>query len=193
MRWNVVAAATLVLVWTTPAWSQDHAHGGSGHQHGGAVSSGAQPAEMGQAVFSAVAEVVSLLLVDPNTDWSRVDLERLRQHLIDMNEVALNARVVQTAVPDGLYIEVEGDGRTRDAIRRMALAHAAQGDLLPGARIAAAETATGASLRVTAVRAGDIQMEAKIRGLGFIGLMTLGSHHGPHHLAMARGDSAHGH
>jgi hypothetical protein len=34
---------------------------------------------------------------------------------------------------------------------------------------------------------------ARIRGLGFIGLLVQGGHHGPHHLAMARGEMPAGH
>jgi hypothetical protein len=44
-----------------------------------------EPTFPGQDAFGAIAEVVQLLDADPQTDWSRVDLERLRQHLIDMN------------------------------------------------------------------------------------------------------------
>jgi hypothetical protein len=35
--------------------------------------------------------VLAILDADPKTDWSNVDLEALRQHLIDMNEVTLRA------------------------------------------------------------------------------------------------------
>jgi hypothetical protein len=154
---------------------------------------GAQATEMGQSAFAALAEVTRILMADPNTDWSRVSLERLRQHLIDMNEVALNAEITDTNVAGGVRVEVEGSGRTRDAIRRMALAHTAQTDLLPGVRVEAAETPRGARLTIIASDAGDARTIAQVRGLGFIGLMVLGSHHGPHHVAIARGDAVHGH
>lgn len=45
-------------------------------------------------------------------------------------------------------------------------------------------TEVGAILTAT----GDAQ---RIRALGFIGLMTVGMHHQPHHLALARGEVAH--
>jgi hypothetical protein len=53
----------------------------------------------------------------------------------------------------------------------------------------------GVRLTVTARgAAGDEKAVARLRGLGFIGLLTLGAHHGPHHLAMARGRAlTHGH
>jgi hypothetical protein len=169
------------------------AHGQhAGHDHAQHAER-AQTTEMGQAAFAALAEVTRILMSDPNTDWSRVSLERLRQHLIDMNEVALNAQVASTNVAGGLRVEVTGSGRTRDAIRRMTFAHAGQADLIPGVRLSATETPNGATLVITSVNTGDARTVAQVRGLGFIGLMVLGSHHGPHHVAIARGDAVHGH
>jgi hypothetical protein len=46
---------------------------------------------------------------------------------------------------------------------------------------------------VTARDAEDAKAVARVRGLGFIGLLTLGAHHQPHHLAMARGRAMPGH
>jgi len=57
-------------------------------------------------------------------DYVGYDLEALRQHLIDMNEVTLKADAVAKPVDGGLAITVTGTGRTVDAIQRMALAHA---------------------------------------------------------------------
>jgi hypothetical protein len=53
-------------------------------------------------------------------------------------------------------------------------------------------TATGARLTVTAQR-NDARTVAMIRALGFAGLLTEGAHHGPHHLALARGEAVHRH
>jgi hypothetical protein len=49
------------------------------------------PTMPGEDAFGAIQEIVRILDADPNTDWSKVDLEVLRQHLIDMNEVTLRA------------------------------------------------------------------------------------------------------
>ena len=89
------------------------------------------PAMPGQDAFGALAEVVRLLDADPRTDWSRVDLERLRQHLIDMNEVVLRSEVKQTPVAGGLAMEVTGAGRTERAIRAMVVPHATELDRMP--------------------------------------------------------------
>ena len=50
----------------------------------------------------------------------------------------------------------------------------------------------GVRLTVTARDAEDAKAVARVRGLGFIGLLTLGAHHQPHHLAMARGQAMSG-
>ncbi|MHB0962534.1 MAG: hypothetical protein ACYC5V_04895 [Gemmatimonadaceae bacterium] len=41
-----------------------------------------------------------------------------------------------------------------------------------------------------AADAGDSTLIARIRGLGFAGIITEGDHHVRHHLAIARGDAA---
>ena len=47
------------------------------------------------------------------------------------------------------------------------------------------EIPRGARLTVTAADPADAKTVAKIRGLGFIGLLTLGAHHAEHHFALA--------
>src|SRR5215472_1968378 len=77
------------------------------------------PTLPGQDAFGAIQEVVAILDADPKTDWSKVDLEALRQHLIDMNEVTLKADAAPQQVDGGLEIAVTGSGRTLVAIQRM--------------------------------------------------------------------------
>jgi hypothetical protein len=149
--------------------------------------SGASSMSPGQDAFGAIAEVVRLLEADSSTDWSKVDLEALRQHLIDMHEVTLRSAVGQEAISGGARFTVEGQGRTLDAIRRMARAHAAMVGGSGGSRVTLEDIASGIRLTVLAADPSDPTSVAKIRGLGFIGFLTSGDHHGPHHLALARG------
>ena len=152
------------------------------------------PAMPGQDAFGAIAEVVRMLDADPATDWSKVDLERLRQHLIDMNEVVLRAQVKQAPVSGGLVMEVTGVGRTEQAIRAMLIPHAAELDRMPSFAARTELIPGGVRLTVTARMAEDAKAVTRLRGLGFVGLLTVGAHHGPHHVAMARGEPlAHGH
>ena len=53
---------------------------------------GGVPASPGRDAQGAIAEIAGIREADPGTDWSRVDLEALRSHLIDMNDVVLEAK-----------------------------------------------------------------------------------------------------
>lgn len=159
------------------------------HQHTAGPMAGAAPIRPGQEAFGAIAEIIRILDADPKTDWSKVDVERLRQHLIDMNEVVLRSEAKQTPVPGGLAMEITGTGRTEQAIRAMVVPHARELDRMPAY---AAKTETipgGVRLTVTAKNPDDAKTVARLRGLGFAGLLTEGGHHGPHHVAMAKGEA----
>ncbi len=150
----------------------------------------AAPTMAGQDAFGAIQEIVRLLEADPQTDWAKIDLEALRQHLIDMNEVTLKAAAAAKPIDGGAEIAITGSGRTLAAIQRMIPAHAREIDGHKGWNAKTAPLADGILLTVTSA---DPREAAHIRGLGFIGLMTTGGHHQPHHLAMARGDAVHAH
>jgi len=149
---------------------------------------GAVPTLPGQDAFGAIQEIVRILQADPTTEWSRVNIEALREHLIDMNEVTLRAKARAVPVDGGLRILVTGTGRTLQAIRRMVPAHAREINGLNGWSVAASPTADGVILTVTS---SDPAEAVKIRGLGFAGIMVQGAHHQPHHLAIARGAFRH--
>ena len=150
----------------------------------------ATPTLPGQDAFGAIQEIVRMLEADPATDWSKVNLEALRQHLIDMNEVTLKADVATKQVEGGLEATVTGAGRTLAAIQRMLPAHALMINGLNGWAAKAETVPKGARLTVTAA---DPKEVAHIRGLGFIGILVSGSHHLPHHLAIAKGELVHAH
>ena len=196
-RRSVVAppslAALLLLLAAAPAAAQ---HDPAQHAtHVAAATSGAAsavPTMPGQAAFGAIAEVVRLLEADPATDWARVDLERLRQHLVDMDELTLRTSVRRREVPGGLEMEVTGTGRAAEAARSMTTSHARQ-LAAHGLRATSTPIAGGARFTVVAADAADARLVAKVRGLGFIGLMALGDHHAAHHLAIARGGAVAGH
>jgi hypothetical protein len=171
----------------------EHQMGHHMHGHHGTADAAGAPTLPGQDAFGAIAEVVRLLEADPATDWSRVDLERLRQHLIDMNEVVLRAEVKASQVPGGLAMDITGAPRTARAIRAMVAPHAVELDRMADWAARTEPIAGGLRLTVTARAPEDTQTVARIRGLGFIGLLVQGGHHGPHHLAMARGEMPAGH
>jgi hypothetical protein len=142
------------------------------------------PTQPGQAAFGAIQEIVGMLQADPRTDWSKVDIDALRQHLIDMDAVTMRADAHKEPVDNGLRIEITGTGRTLEAIRRMVPAHAHDIDGMNGWTVRTEAMSNGVVLTVTAINAAEVQ---KIRALGFMGIMVQGTHQ-PHHLAMARGE-----
>jgi hypothetical protein len=186
----VLAASELSLPSSLHAQSSQDAHSAMHATPHHAVAQSALPTLPGQDAFGAVQEIVRILEADPTTDWSKVNLEVLRQHLIDMNEVTLKAEAQAKPIEGGLQIVVTGEGRTREAIQRMVTAHVHEIERthLNGW---AAKTDPLQNGVVLAVTAADPKEVAHIRGLGFIGIMTSGPHHQPHHLAMARGELVH--
>jgi len=162
--------------------------------HGGRIADpstrppDAVPTEPGQSAFAAIQEIVQILQADPRTDWSKVKIEALRQHLIDMSNVTLEAKVASTQPIDvGLRFVVTGNGAVRDSIRRMTSAHARTMDGIDGWHFLARDTEGGSIFEVR-VPPGDL---AELKGLGFIGVMTRGMHHQEHHLMIARGEHPH--
>ncbi|TRD14802.1 hypothetical protein [Palleronia caenipelagi] len=161
-------------------------HGTHRVEHGSPV----ELTEPGQGAFAALSEVVRLLEEDPDTDWSRVDLDGLRNHLVDMDRVVMDSIVSETALPDGLLMRVTGDAKTVASLMRMVPAHAAQLAQDPRWSVEAEVLDDAVSLTVKSTNPVVI---ARIRGLGFFGLMASQDHHRAHHLMMARGEDAHSH
>lgn len=158
----------------------------SNHDHDTSTQNITIPQEPGQGAFASIAEIVALLQADPETDWSRVDIAALREHLIDMDNLVTHAVVSVQEVPNGAVFRVDLTGPGGDAVRRMVPAHAP---------VLASET--GWESRV-GIGSDEVtwtvtsSSEAKvIRALGFFGLMAVGGHHQAHHLGMATGQMVH--
>jgi hypothetical protein len=143
-----------------------------------------QPTMPGQGAFGAIQEIVAVLEADPNTDWSKVNIGALREHLIDMNEVTLRAVTSERKLENGLEIAITGEGRTLDAIKRMVPAHARELAKV-GWNATTEDLPNGVKFTVTST---DPQQVLKIKGLGFMGIMVQGGHHELHHLAMSKGE-----
>jgi hypothetical protein len=143
-----------------------------------------QPTMPGQDAFGTIQEVVQILDADPATDWSKVNIAALREHLIDMNEVTLRAVANERALDGGVEITVTGKGRTLEAIKRMVPAHARELNQI-GWSAKTEDLPNGVKLVVTTT---DPKQLTKLKGLGFMGIMVQGAHHQPHHLMMAKGE-----
>lgn len=192
MRLKTVLAVVAVVSGPAMVWAQtmpsDHGVGMNHAAHG--ATGGTVLTEPGQGAFAALSEVVQVLEADPDTDWSRVDLTGLRVHLVDMDRLVSDTVVTENELPDGLVALATGDSETIASLRRMVPAHSAQLAQDDRWTVAATETENGIELRVTS---DNPATAARIKGLGFFGLMASQNHHREHHLMMARGEDAHAH
>lgn len=181
----LIVGTGAILVATTLVFAQDSSHSDHAkHLQGEAMVIPTQP---GQDAFGTIQEIVRLLEADPETDWSKVNITALREHLIDMDEVTMRARAAERVLKDGIEITVTGQGRTLAAIKRMVRAHAQELASL-GWSAKAQDLPSGVKLIVTA---SDPSQAVKIKALGFMGIMVQGAHHQVHHLMMAKGEFSH--
>jgi hypothetical protein len=159
-------------------------HGQAGMHGGFNAQRLGMPAMPGQDAFGTIQEIVQMLEADPATDWSKVNIAPLREHLIDMNEVTLRAAANERMLDNGIEILVTGEGRTLQAIKRMVPAHVSE---LSGAgwNAKSEDLPNGVKLTVTT---SDAKQLVKLKALGFMGIMVQGGHHQPHHLMMAKGE-----
>ncbi len=191
---RLVFAAAAVLVASHTLAAEDAGDPGqtAPMQHGAHASmspdEASLPREGGQGAFAAIQEIVAMLAADPQTDWAKVDIEALREHLVDMDNVTLHANVISEKVDGGVRFLATGEGPVVGSIRRMVFAHAETMNGVGGWTYDAAEIAEGAALTVKVAAAHDI---AQVGALGFIGVLAKGSHHQEHHLMIATGRDPH--
>ena len=177
----------LLVTFGAGAQAQAHVHTPGMSHDSATAAQRSKPTRAGQEAFATIAEVVRILDADPRTDWAKVDLEALRQHLIDMDDVTMRATVRVEDVAGGAIFHVSGTGRTRDAIRRMTMSHGATITPADGFTWSAVESPEGARVTVRAVNASDAKMVTRLRALGFVGILSLGDHHTAHHVGIADG------
>jgi hypothetical protein len=183
----LLAVGTAAVLAASPVvFAQDGSH--IDHAHHIVGGEGVTPTLPGQDAFGAIQEIVHILEADPRTNWSKINLAALREHLIDMSEVALRSAAVETKIDKGVQIDVTGSGRTLAAIQHMLPAHARELNELRDWQAKTDALPNGVRLTVISNTPTEV---AHVRGLGFIGLMASGSHHQPHHLAMAKGEHLH--
>ncbi|MFK7995386.1 MAG: hypothetical protein AB8B87_14690 [Granulosicoccus sp.] len=163
--------------------AQTHERHSAGMSH--SLNSSVLPVESGQSAFAAIAEIVAILEADPHTDWSVVNIEALRSHLVDMDQLMLSAVASTQDLAEAIVqFKVTGQGRTLDSIRRMVPTHARMVGALTSWEISVIQESEGVILRIDP---GSPEAFAKLKALGFFGFMTIGAHHQAHHLQMAKG------
>ena len=160
----------------------------------GTSSAAAPLSEVGQCAFAAIAEATRALAADDSTDWTRVNVLALRDHLVDMDEVVMRAGVQEQPIRDGVRIHLSGAGRTLEALRRMIPQHSHMMSMTratgsyPSVQVDTKELADGYELELKADTPTDIE---RIRALGFFGFLAAGDHHRHHHWGIASGTMRH--
>jgi hypothetical protein len=181
MKRLIPAVVVACVAFSPSSASAQHA------DHMRASASSKAPTFAGQYAFATIAEIVGILKADSTTDWTKVNLEALRQHLIDMDDVILRTTVAQKQVPGGIELNITGTGRTTAAIRRMVTSHAHVLEEHSPYQPVVRTVTGGVRLTVVAKDTSNAAGVAMLRSLGFAGLMVEGDHHAEHHLMMARG------
>lgn len=172
-----------------PAFAQstNHAHvEGMTHDMNASETANVLPTEPGQGAFAAISEIVTMLGADASTDWSKVDISGLRDHLVDMDMLVSDSVVTSRSVPGGLEMRLDLGASGNDAASRMVPAHAPFVQAESGWDSVVSMQGDTLVWAVTSPAA-----EAQIRALGFYGLMATGDHHRAHHLGMAKGVMVH--
>jgi hypothetical protein len=145
--------------------------------------------ESGTDPFATLQEVIAALESNTRTNWEKVNIEALRLHLVEMQDMTINVDVKQQHIDNGFQAVVSPT--TSNAVKsltRVLSGHPAQMKAETGWDMQVQINNSVFTLTVTTDNAKDV---AKIRGLGYIGVMAYGNHHQPHHWAMASGDNPH--
>lgn len=144
----------------------------------------------GNDAFGAMQEAIQKLDADPHTDWSKVNLEALRQHLVDMQNFTLHVEVLsQTPIAQGIKAVVRPTTAHSEAsLERVFAAHPPQLKRETSWEMHVAKQGNMFVLTVTTPNSAEVD---RLRGLGYIGVMALGAHHQLHHWEMVRGASPH--
>lgn len=186
---SLIAAVAVAIsaIFANSILSKAQTHTDMNHAQHMQRNESAMPTMPGQEIFGTIQEIVRILEADPTTDWSKVNISALREHLIDMDEVTMRAAASVHVLVNGIEITVTGLGRTREAIKRMAPAHVRELAEI-GWSATSDDLPDGVRLVVTTSDPGEV---VKLKALGFMGIMVQGAHHQPHHLMMAKGEFMH--
>lgn len=166
----------LVLLIPTNALAQ-HAHKNSN-----------TPTETGQSTFATIAEIVESLNNDPKTDWSKININDLRSHLLDMDRVTMDASVEVNSKATEVEFKITATGEAIGSIQRMVSAHSDMLSAKTGWGVQSIPISDGMIMSITVNQTKEL---SQVEALGFFGIMTIGAHHQEHHLQIATGGNPH--
>ncbi len=180
-----VIAIAMLAAGSFKLLSDKHSLGSSDHalsnHHASVLKEG------GQSTFAAIIEVVSVFEADNKTDWEQVDIDGLRSHLLDMNDLVINTdAVTQVEGEDQIRYDIiaNGGNDSLGAIHRMVQAHSRFIEQSRGWKINPVINDKGATVTITVDSHSDL---VRLKALGFYGFMSLDSHHQAHHYQIAMG------
>jgi len=180
--------SVIVALISLSLWAAEKQSGHTpGMNHSDMISTNAQPKEGGQATFAALIEIVSMLELDDKTDWEAIDIDGLREHLLDMNHLILNTEATKAILGiSQIQFDIRGTTKSIPSIHRMVPAHSRFIEQSRGWKIEPELDDDGAKLTITVQDAATLN---RLNALGFYGFMSLDSHHQAHHYQMAIGIS----
>ena len=145
--------------------------------------------ESGTDPFATLQEVITALEANTGTNWEKVNIEALRLHLVEMQDMTINVDVKHQYIDNGFQAVVTPTtNRAVKSLTRVLSGHPAQMKAETGWDMQVSNNDDIFTLTVVSKKAHEV---AKIRGLGYIGVMSYGNHHQPHHWAMASGENPH--
>ncbi|MDZ7657716.1 hypothetical protein [Fodinibius sp.] len=142
--------------------------------------------EPGNDIFGTIQEVVQKLEANPDTDWSQVNLEALRQHLLDMKAFTEEVEILsKDQIEKGIAITVRPHSeRAVQALEKLFSMHPDMIKKEKGWDMNAKQNGNNWMITCTTNNESEVQ---KIRALGYIGLLSEGAHHQLHHWMIATG------
>lgn len=162
------------------------------HDRKGTKGADAAPVlqEPGQSVFGTVQEAIRELEADSTTDWSKVNVDRLRRHLLDMHHAAVDVVLEdKSSIERGVRLRVRPTtDEARASLARILEAHPMMLKQEAGWTMEVKTQEPTFVLRITTEDPGEVE---KIRALGYMGLLAYGSHHQRHHWHLVQGNHPH--
>lgn len=188
LRPLTITICALLLLVTASSYAEDKHHKHSDDMnHNSMVSNELQPTQGGEAAFAAIIEIVALLEQNPDTDWDTVDIDLLRSHLLDMNQVMLNTTASKEVLSaNAIRFTVNANEGSIASVKRMVPTHSHFIQQVRGWEIQPELTNNGATLTISSE---DTHTIKRLNALGFYGFMSLEAHHQAHHYQMAKGQS----
>ena len=161
------------------------------HQHHMMQNNSSSLTESGNDIFSTIQEVIDKLENNPDTDWSKVNIEALRQHLLDMNDMAMNVEVInQKSLENGLEVTIQSlTPRAEKTLAKVFRVHPIH---LKRETSWTMQVVQNKNQFIITTTTEDRNQVKKIIALNYIGLMAYGNHHQPHHWGISTGQSPHG-